>query len=190
MRGVWCRRGRGVISATRGGKSVYVDTHPSDTSLDWPLVMPLQHPLEIEESGAAVAAQQASMISPLGHSLRDSAGDISDSGDGNAWSSMRNGVSKKPVSLGDGAQEASPAIPSESIPLSVETAAGLGGAKPRWGLGDMSRRGMLVRSKMRFSCLSVIGVRFVKAATWCKSCGQVGSLMSSIFIKIFGLAPI
>lgn len=181
MRGVWCRRGRGVISATRGGESVYLDTHPADTSVAWPLVMPL----EIEGSGAAVAAQQASTISRRGHSLHASA---DRSGDGNEWSSMSKGVSNKPTSSGNVMQETIPAIPSELIPPSVEAATGLGRAEPRCGLGDMSRRGRLVRAKMKFSCLSVMGVRFVKAVTWCNSCGLVGALMSRIYLRMFELA--
>lgn len=201
-----------MISATRGGESIYLDTHPADVSPDSPLVMPLQQPLETGGPGAAAAQQhtgkQASTSSPHGHSPRASAVELADirssgvSGDGNASCSMSNGCSKKPMyggawvstSLGNGMQEeteASPVILSVSTGPSVEAAAGLGGAEPRWDLGDMSRRGMLIRAKMKFSCLSVVGVRFVKAAAWCKSCGLVGSLtMSRIYVRIFERAPI
>lgn len=40
-------------------------------------------------------------------------------------------------------------------------------------LGAMGKRGVLVRAARRFTCMSVVGVRLVKAATWCKNCGLV-----------------
>lgn len=40
-------------------------------------------------------------------------------------------------------------------------------------LGGMCKRGLLSRATRTFSCLSVVAVRFVKAATWCNNCGLV-----------------
>lgn len=43
-------------------------------------------------------------------------------------------------------------------------------------LGSMCKRGLLVRATRTFSCLSVVGVRFAKAATWCNNCGLVSCM--------------
>lgn len=60
---------------------------------------------------------------------------------------------------------------------------GLGGRRQKTGglgveaaaatLGGMCKRGFLVRAMRRFCSLSIIGVRFAKAATWCNNCGLV-----------------
>ncbi|CAM9484058.1 unnamed protein product, partial [Laminaria digitata] len=40
-------------------------------------------------------------------------------------------------------------------------------------LGEMCKRGVLVRASRRITCMSVVGVKFAKAATWCRNCGMV-----------------
>ena len=40
-------------------------------------------------------------------------------------------------------------------------------------LGEMCKRGVLVRASRRITCISVVGVKFAKAATWCRNCGMV-----------------
>lgn len=58
-------------------------------------------------------------------------------------------------------------------PCSEPSPAKVAAAAASRTLGSMCKRGVLVRAKREMSCLSVVGVRFVKAATWCKNCGLV-----------------
>lgn len=40
-------------------------------------------------------------------------------------------------------------------------------------LGEMCKRGVLVRASRRITCMSVVGVKFAKVTTWCRNCGMV-----------------
>lgn len=40
-------------------------------------------------------------------------------------------------------------------------------------LASLCKAGIMVRAVRRFPCLSVVGVRYVKVAAWCKLCGMV-----------------
>lgn len=58
---------------------------------------------------------------------------------------------------------------------SPEPSPAVAGSKVSTTLGSMCKRGVLVRETRKMSCLSAVGVRFVKAATWCKNCGLVSN---------------
>lgn len=179
------RRGRGVVMATRGGRPVLLDTHPIHAP---PSPSPLQ-PLELPPP------THAAVTRPLGGTA--------DHGKVNAVSSSGTDdvtAGKRRRKEGDGSVS-SPTIDdafkgsTTTTAFKNRNASSLGvseGGGPAAGrrqagvvevaptLGMMCKRGFLVRAMRRFSSLSVVGVRFAKAATWCSNCGLVSG--KSVFL--------
>lgn len=56
----------------------------------------------------------------------------------------------------------------------------------RRDLGAMGRRGVLGRATHEIRNMSIIAVRFVKAATWCKHCGPVSGVVHGQYERSWG----
>lgn len=233
-------RGRGVIAAIRGGRTVLLDTHPANAPPSPPpQPPPPQPPLPPSPitqgwphhdtdgssigrgsgasiagtvpAAAAAAAPAAAVSSFPGHPEVEGSparkcarvGDApwipppSHPADDTPSALRPTAAVSTPKSIVDGAlapttalmpATSAPRIPGstrkkvfspnrEQPPLVVAPVAE---ATSLVTLGSMCKRGRLVRATRKFSCLSVVGVRFAKVATWCKNCGMVSGMFRHV----------
>ncbi|CAM9242263.1 unnamed protein product, partial [Sphacelaria rigidula] len=176
--------GRGVVLGNRGGRTVFVDTHPIDERFSADVV--------------DVAGEWRSMAAAAGRRVLPS----SSVATGTAELSPAVGASDESFSLPTFTSSLTQALrynpnaryhrwgfpwlvkiplpvgssPSCGVSLADSTPAAPSLAPPLAGvatLASLYKRGVLVRTTRRFGSLTVVGVRFVKASTWCINCGVI-----------------
>lgn len=202
-------RGRGVIEATRDGRTLLLDTHPSNAppspppSSAQPPAIPAPpspcaqgrtlRPRSSPESCSVTAVQErrhedssgrcASGSSPIPAEYTLGKATTA-AGDGRLLAPLGGvlGWTGGPVATGNFARNFSDA-PDASEATKWKRKCPVSGpvrgavlrpavaALPT--LGEMCKRGVLVRATRRITCMSVVGVKFAKAATWCRNCGMV-----------------
>ncbi|CAM9210784.1 unnamed protein product [Ectocarpus sp. 12 AP-2014] len=194
--------GRGVIRATRGGRVILLDTHPADappspSPNDTISCDGGDNGASVADAAAGSwacpggnggAARKRARVgdgsvppSPLSSRENTSAGrraptvPVRDLGMHLIPKASSKEVStwaepKLPGQVSEPVLRAPPRSVSQQ-PAAMEAPGATSSASPT--LGTMFKRGILVRATTNFSCLSVVGVRFAKAATWCNNCGPV-----------------